>query len=120
MTVLARVRHGLRPAATVLVLVLLAANLASTALAAKPFPMQITMRHTNSPAAIAPGGTAIATVQCLAGEKVLGGGYSIGNAFVTVADNVPTAGPPEGWEVFAHNPDVLTHYVAAWAICAAP
>jgi hypothetical protein len=119
MTLSELVRNWLRPAVVLLVLALLVTNLAATALAAKPFPFEVTIRNTSPVVPVAPGATAIAEAHCLPGEMVLGGGVSSGNAFVNVSGSSPISSP-QGWHVFVYNTDVLAHTVVAWAICAAP
>lgn len=96
MTLSEVVRHWLRPAAVILLLAVLVTNLAATALAAKPFPFQVTIRNTSPVVDVAPGDTAIADASCLPDEKVLGGGVSSGNAFVNVSGSSPLPGRPKG------------------------
>jgi hypothetical protein len=108
-----------RSVATLVLALLLLANLASSALAAKPFPFEVTIRHTSPVVPVAAGQTAIAEAHCLANELVLGGGVSSGNALVYVSGSSPITNP-QGWHVFVRNTDVLDHTLVAWAICGAP
>jgi hypothetical protein len=60
-----------------------------------------------------------ATIECPAGEKVLGGGYyagTVSQAF-SVATNAPNAAGT-AWELYMHNEAGYTVTVKGYAICA--
>ena len=84
----------------------------------------------SAPVAVAPSAIVSASVQCLAGERAIGGGYDAGGAgeFATFAlDSQPTgpAATPNGWTVkvnnvsaIANNPQAST--IVAKVMCATP
>jgi hypothetical protein len=76
----------------------------------------ITRRQVVS-ASIAAGGNGSATVNCLAGEKVIAGGNDgFFDVFIVASRNSGT----NGWAVFGHNSSGAARTITAYAYCLAP
>jgi Collagen triple helix repeat (20 copies) len=73
-------------------------------------------RVTPAPVNVAPGQTNGSTATCSAGKKLLGGGYDIGNAWMSVSWSAPAS--DNAWHVEVKNTDNTQGGVQAVAICA--